>query len=162
MGLDVRKLLGFLRKYQDPRRQYFDENLQADAWDLLHTAALLEVTEFAVFELAYKDWYGRRPPPHVMESHFANYMFSNVIPVWVRRYARHVVELNEQGKLNPRELGVYKRLPSKRLSMIGKAYAVVILVALLILTFMAYRDTEVFRSFTTNESITSPQHHAMP
>ncbi len=136
----------WLQRLNNDRRQYFDEDIDPDLWDLLQTSSLLEIKEFDVFKLAYKEWFGHFPQPHVSEAHFANYMFNQQIPVWVRRYARKVIELHKQDALNPRELGVYQPLPSRRLKRIGKIYTVMLLAVMLYLTFLAYRDTELLQT----------------
>ena len=153
------------------RRHYFDEDLDKDLWDLLEASALLEIKEFALFELAYKDWYGRRPLPRVIETHFTNYMFHGVIPAWVHHYARNVVELHKRGELEPRRLGIYQPLPSRKLMAIGKLYTAALLVTLLVLTVFAYRDTAVMQSLfgraddppaRLEHPLDRPRHNAIP
>ena len=78
------------------RRQYFDEDLEQELLDLLEVSALLEIKEFALFELAYKEWYGRAPLSRVIEAHFSNYMFHGIIPAWVTSYTRQVLELQKR------------------------------------------------------------------
>ncbi len=134
------KIAQWARRLSQDRRQYFDEDIDPELWDLLQSSSLLEVKEFDIFELAYKDWFGHAPKPHVSEAHFSRYMFNKKIPVWVRRYSRKVVELHERGELNPRQLGVYTRLPSKRLKRLGTVYTIVLLATMLYLTVVAYRD----------------------
>ena len=124
----VDRLLSYFKPPAD-RRQYFDENLAGEQWDLLESAAMLQVTEFRVFELAYKDWYGVAPKHQVIEVHFRNYMFNQIIPVWVSHFCRHVVELGQAGQLNPKDFGVYQRLPSRRMMRIGQAYTAMLLIA---------------------------------
>ncbi len=145
MRANIFRLQQWLQRLNYDRRQYFDEDIDPDLWDLLQTSSLLEIKEYDVFKLAYKEWFGHLPKPQVSEAHFANYMFNQKIPVWVRRYTRKVIELHERDALNPRELGVYQPLPSRKLKRIGKIYTVVLLTVLLYLTFLAYRDTELFR-----------------
>lgn len=140
----IRKLVAAFTgrlKPQGGRRQYFDENLAREQWDLLEAAALLQVTEFRVFEMAYKDWYGAAPRHYVMEQYFRDYMFHQVIPAWVSHFARRIVALGQAGDLDPREFGVYQRLPSRRMIRIGQVYAAMLLVAFLLLVYMAYGDT---------------------
>jgi len=129
----------FLERLKTERRQYFDEAVNAELWDLLEASALLDVKEFTVFELAYKDWFGRHPQTELIENYFSRYMFNGAIPVWVRRYSRMVVELDQRGELNPRQLGVYKRLPSRRLVLIGRLYVSALLLILVTMAFFAYR-----------------------
>lgn len=165
MRTHILRLQQWLQRLNYDRRQYFDEDVDPELWDLLQTSSLLDIKEFDVFELAYKEWFGHVPQPHVSEAHFANYMFNQQIPIWVRRYTRKVIDLHERDALNPRELGVYRPLPSRKLKRIGKIYTVILLAVLLYLTVLAYRDTALFQSLmpaTKTESKTGPLNHTTP
>ena len=153
----------WLERLRVERRQYFDEELDAELWDLLETAALLEIKEYALFEMAYKDWYGRHAPPKVMEGHYANYMFQGVVPVWVQRYCRKVIELEKHGELDPRKLGIYKPQPSRRLIMIGKLYAAGLVVLFVLLTYFSFRDALTTKAiFSRGDYERPPHYNAMP
>lgn len=153
----------WLERLRTERRQYFDEKLEGDLWDLLEVSALLEIKEYTVFEMAYKDWHGRHAVKNVMEAHFANYMFKGVIPVWVRRYCRKVIELNETGQLDPHQLGIYSPQPSRRLILIGKLYALGLLLLFALATYFAFRNTFDFEISSERASDDRPPHYsAMP
>lgn len=162
----IRRLVDYFRIPPD-RHQYFDENVAADQWDLLEAAALLQITEFKVFELAYKEWYGVVPKPRVIEVHFRNYMFNQLIPGWVANFCRRVVEMEQAGTLEPRDFGIYQRLPSRRMRLIGKAYAAMLLVGFLLVVYLAYgqevagllADRDGSRAADT---IGLPQHNTIP
>lgn len=137
------KLRGKLAEYFRPsaaRHQYFDESLASEQWDLLEAAALLQVTEFRIFELAYMEWYGRRPRQYIIEPYFNDYMFNQVIPAWVTHFCRRVVALGHAGDLDPRDFGIYYRLPSRRMVRIGQLYIAFLLVAFLGLVYFTYGD----------------------
>lgn len=161
----IHKLVDYFRIPPD-RHQYFDEDVATDQWDLLEAAALLQVTEFRVFELAYKEWYGAAPKPRVVELHFRNYMFSRVIPTWVAHFCRRVVEMERAGTLDPREFGVYQRLPSRRMRLIGKAYAALLLVGFLLIVIMAYGHEVTGLAGADGQPVRDtaglPQHNTMP
>lgn len=163
LGVLARKLAEYFRIPPD-RQQYFDEDVARDQWDLLEAAALLQVTEFKVFELSYKAWYGVAAKQPVIEGHFRRYMFQQIIPVWVAGFCRRVVELEQQGALNPREFGIYQRLPNRRMKLIGKTYAALLLGAFLVLVFMAYGDHFVglLDDGGTRDTAGLPQHNTMP
>lgn len=146
-------------------RQYFDEDLKQDSLDLLEAAAALEVKEFKVFELAYREWYGKKPISHVIETHFSNYMFNNVIPVWVRSYSRQVVDLHRSGKLNPAEFGVYQPLPSRRLIFIGRMFATFLILVFIVCIFLLNMNSPSTQSLfgrADMEQQQALQHSAMP
>ena len=53
-----------------------------------------------------------------IEQHFIGYMFKQIVPPWVRHFARLVERLNRMGKLDRYALGV-DRLPTSR-AMVSK------------------------------------------
>lgn len=161
-----RKLVDYFRIPPD-RRQYFDEDVARDQWDLLEAAALLQVTEFKVFELAYREWYGVAAKQRVIEAHFRNYMFNQVVPVWVARFCRRIVEMGQAGTLDPREYGIYPRLRSRRMLLIGKLYVAMLLLAFLVLLYAAYGQeaTGLIIDRTGLQATNTgglPQHNTMP
>jgi len=165
----IRKVIDFFAgcfRVSPERQQYFDEDLDREQWDLLEAAAELQVTEFKLFELAYRDWYGHPPKPQVIEVFFRNYMFNRIIPVWVSHFSRRIVEEARAGTLDPRRYGVYQRLPSRRMQRIGQAYTAMLLVAFVILMYMAYGEAlipdTVQSLFGRGDSIGLPQHNTMP
>ena len=146
-------------------KQYFDEDLQQDSLDLLEASAVLEVKEFKLFELAYRQWYGKKPLSHVIEAHFSNYMFHNIIPAWVRSYSRHVVDLHRSGNLNPKELGIYQPLPSKRLIFIGRAFTTFLILVFIAFMFLLNMNSPTAQSLFGRADLPikeAPQHNAMP
>jgi len=89
------------------RRLFFDEkNMPDDVADVLEAAALLQVTEFEFFHLAYRRWYGTEIGDDGIERHYLPYMFKQQVPSWVRHLARAVIEQADQGVLDPRGFGV--------------------------------------------------------
>ena len=147
-------------------KQYFDEDLKQDSLDLLEAAAALEVREFKLFELSYREWYGKQPLSHVIEAHFSNYMFNGVIPAWVRSYSRNVVDLYKSDQLDPKQLGIYHPLPSKRLIMIGRIFATFLVVVFMVFLALINKDPEITKSLFGRADISydmeGPQHNAMP
>lgn len=125
----------------------FEEDLPRELADILTAAALLDTTEFVVFRLAYQQWFGRRPGDPVIEPYFSAYMFNEKVPPWVSHFTRRVIELDASGKLNPRQLGVSRRLPSRRMMLIGKIYTVALLVIFCLLTAIAYVPEEMSTIF---------------
>ncbi len=71
---------------------FHDKPLPADLQILLDAVALLDISEFRLFELAYRAWYGKEAGARQLELDFADYMFRNRVPIWVRHYARGVVK----------------------------------------------------------------------
>ena len=71
----------------------FDENLSPDVDSVLNATALLDVTEWDFFNLAYNRWYGEPVEEGAMEAILAAYTGKDVVPVWARHFARLVERL---------------------------------------------------------------------
>lgn len=112
--------------------EYFNKHLNTDLVTVLDAAAVLEVTEFRLFELAFTDWYGRRAKEPVIERHFVAYMFADRVPSWVRHFARKIMKLHAQGRLDPASFGVFQRLPSTRMRLAGQLYTALLLIIFLL------------------------------
>lgn len=63
-------------------------DLRVVAW----TADLLDISEYDVFEAAYRDWYHEPPASGLIDGHFGRYMYEGIAPFWVRAFARRTVE----------------------------------------------------------------------
>ena len=114
----------------------FDENLAPDVDSVLNATALLDITEWDLFNLAYDRWHGEPAGEGVMEPIFAAYMFKDIVPLWARHFARLVERLYRRGALDRRALGV-ERLPSSA-QMVSRGvrhgvYIAVVLIALIVL-----------------------------
>ena len=92
------------------RRLFFDEKkMPGDVADVLEAAALLEVTEFELFRLAYRRWFGDEIWDDELERFYLPYMFKSRVPPWVRQLARAVIAEAEAETLDPRSFGVLPR-----------------------------------------------------
>lgn len=86
-----------------------EEPIPPDVSQVLDAAALLQVTEFRLFQIAYQSWYGRAASEKSIERYFVPYMFRAVVPFWVRQLCRHVLTADARGVLHPEEFGVTPR-----------------------------------------------------
>lgn len=122
--------------------EYFNRHIAPDIVAILDAAAILEVTEFQLFELAYIDWYGKKARDLAMEKYFAGYMFGEKVPSWVRHFARKILRLKSEGNLDPRQFGVWRRLPSRKMMFFAKIYTATILLVAVIMSLVAYWSPE--------------------
>jgi len=128
--------------------EYFNKHLKPDLVVVLDATAVLEVTEFRFFELAFQDWYGRRAKESVIEKYFVAYMFADRVPAWARHFARKVLKLHTQGLLDPKSFGIFQPLPSTRMQWAGKLYALVLLLIFLIVGLSVLQvPDELLRAF---------------
>lgn len=57
-------------------------------------ASRLQISEYAVFERAYQQWYGAAADEVELARHFHRYLFGNAVPHWVRHYCRESRDLS--------------------------------------------------------------------
>ena len=76
--------------------------LPADTRLVLEASTFLDITEYHLFELAYRDWFGDEPATHQVEPAFVNYMFNSIIPTWVRQFARKTLRSQSENSHIPR------------------------------------------------------------
>jgi hypothetical protein len=82
------------------------EPIPPDVGEILQTAALLEITEFRVFDLAYAAWFGRQADDATLEPYFIAYMFEETVPYWVRHFTRGVLARAQGGDTDPTRYGL--------------------------------------------------------
>ena len=119
-------------------REYFNRHLDQDLVDVLDASSALDVTEFRLFELAYRHWYGKSANKDLLERHFAAYMFARRVPGWVRHFSRNILKLQAQGQLDPKSFGVWHRLPSARMILFAKFYTAGLLIVFLLTLVLIY------------------------
>ena len=68
--------------------------------EILDAANLLQVGEFQLVQLAYKDWYREELAEDKIDKIFAEYMFKRIIPIWATFYARDIKKLDKANALN--------------------------------------------------------------
>lgn len=83
-----------------------EKSIPADVRNVLDAAALLQVSEFHLFQLAYRHWHGSDTSERSIERHFVPYMFRSVVPFWVRQLCRRVLQASADGILDPVNFGV--------------------------------------------------------
>ena len=95
-----------------------EKSIPLDVRNVLDTAAVLQVTEFNLFRIAYRHWHGCDASERSIEQFFVPYMFRSIVPYWVRQLCRHVLQADAEGTLDPAEFGIVSPVeevkPSKR------------------------------------------------
>ena len=114
-----------------------NRHIPPDVLSVLRATALLDITEYELFGLAWLRWNGERPRESVLEPFFVAYMFDGVVPPWVRDFARTVERLHRDGHLDARALGVGRLPESRRMATRGMRYGVTIGVLLAALVVFA-------------------------
>ena len=68
--------------------------------EILDAANLLQVGEFQLLQLAYKDWYREELPEDRIGKIFEEYMFRKITPIWATFYAKDIIKLDKAKALN--------------------------------------------------------------
>lgn len=77
-----------------------EELENAERQEVGRAANVLQVGEFQLLQLAYREWYEKDLPDTMIDRLFYNYMIHDEVPHWARHYARQVLRLDEQGRLD--------------------------------------------------------------
>jgi hypothetical protein len=67
---------------------------------VISAANILQVGEFQLLQLAYRDWHGRDMSDAGVSELFSHYMLYNEVPHWARHYARTILAKAERGEIN--------------------------------------------------------------
>jgi hypothetical protein len=116
----------------------FDEDLAPDIDSVLNATALLDITEWDFFNLAYNRWHGEPANDGIMEPIFAAYMFNDVVPLWARHFARLVERLYRRGVLDRQALGV-DRLPSSS-QMVTRGMRYTVMVTAIVVALIVFAE----------------------
>ncbi len=84
----------FLRTFIHPEHEEDPEHSEVS-----EAANILQIGEFQLLQLAYFDWYGQDLSEKEQNRLFAAYMLDKQVTPWMRHYARRIIELQQQGRL---------------------------------------------------------------
>lgn len=125
--------------------------LPNDVCDILDAAALLDTSEFNIFSIAYRKWFGKNAPEKIIENYYTAYMFNAVVPYWSRHFARTIIRLSSTGSLNPNDFVENTDHVSTRTIFIARAFiisgAVVMLILLLGAIYAAHDSPITYSCF---------------
>ena len=126
----------------------WDENPKRS--NILHAANLLQIGEFQLIQLAYKDWYKKDLPEDKINKIFSEYMVTGIIPIWVTHYAQDILKLhnakvldsyNNKYHVYDHEFGSYIDNEQQRKRR-GIFYASIIVIVFIASHFMAANYVE--------------------
>lgn len=80
-------------------RPDYDENPERSK--ISHAANILQIGEFQLLQLAYKECYNEEMTPEQCDLVFRYYMMQGRIPAWAKSFAERVIDHDERGVLNP-------------------------------------------------------------
>jgi len=119
-------------------KRFFDEKrIPTDVWQVLRTASLLAIPEFRVFEIAYKQWFGRGVNEQTIEQHYVGYMFDDDVPMWVRHFCKRILRMDAEGTLDPTEFGIILKDATREQQNRGIEYIVWIVSGVVVMVLLA-------------------------
>ena len=68
--------------------------------EIIHAANLIQIGEFQLIQLAYKDWYNEELHENKINNIFNEYMLTGIIPMWVTEYAQTIIKLEKANVLD--------------------------------------------------------------
>lgn len=90
-------MVGFFETLVRPDREELE---MADRMVVSSAANLLQVGEFQLLQLAYREWHDADMPEAMIDRIFSAYMLKNEVPHWARHYARLILTRSDLGTLN--------------------------------------------------------------
>jgi len=67
---------------------------------VIDAANQLQVGEFQLLQLAYRDWHGEDLPEALVSKIFTDYMTRSQVPHWARHYARNIIRGCDNGSID--------------------------------------------------------------
>jgi len=77
-----------------------EELAMKDRLIVIAAANHLQVGEFQLLQLAYREWFDHDLPEALVAKLFTSYMVHHEVPHWARHYARHIVDGCERGDID--------------------------------------------------------------
>jgi len=71
-------------------------------------ANCLQVGEFQLLQLAYREWHGEDLPTEQVDRLFQDYMINGVVPPWARHYARQILRLSDRDDLDDNNIRYHR------------------------------------------------------
>jgi|GEM_PF-2686472 len=83
-----------------------------DILPVVNAANELGISEYQLFEMAFADWAGHEVDVKIIDHSFGVYMFEEVAPPYVIRFARRLEAGLQTGDISRDSLGIAPRYPS--------------------------------------------------
>jgi len=80
----------------------------AERVHVCRAANVLQIGEFQLLQLAYKEWFGEDLPEALVARLFSSYMLHNEVPHWARHYARLVLMREERGLIDENDAAYHR------------------------------------------------------
>lgn len=85
-----------------------EEDVHPDRVLLADAANVLQIGEFQLLQLAGRQWLGRDLTPSEIDRWFRRLVYRDEVPHWARVYAREVLRLDRDGKLDAEDADYHR------------------------------------------------------
>ena len=75
---------------------------------VVRAANCLQIGEFQLLQLAYREWHDRDLPVEQVDKLFQAYMIDGEVPHWARHYARQILRLADRERLNDNDMRYHR------------------------------------------------------
>jgi hypothetical protein len=111
----------------------------ADIKRIIEAAAVLHVSEFDIFCLAYCNWFGQAAKNQEMRLTFECYVNRSVVPVWVRDFTRKI----QQNDIDPIEVRTSSESTFRSNPLAGICVLLLLFTLLGLLVYLAVAAQEI-------------------
>jgi hypothetical protein len=100
------------------------------------SAAVLQISEYELFRIAYRQWFNRPITESSLDSLFKAYLATGESPYWVNDFARKVHDKFKAGTLDYRDYGIKRRVCDRRTRIKGWLITVFLLLLLVLYSYL--------------------------
>jgi len=102
-------------------------------------SAVLQISEYELFRIAYQNWFNRPIPEKRLDILFKDYLANNSTPYWVNDFVRKAHEDFKAGKLNYKDYGIKRRVCDRRSKIKGWLITFFLIILMLLYSIMITR-----------------------
>ena len=102
-------------------------------------SAILQISEYELFRIAYQNWFNRPIPEKRLDILFKDYLANNSTPYWVNDFVRKAHEDFKAGKLNYKDYGIRRRVCDRRSKIKGWLITFSLIILMLLYSIMITR-----------------------
>ena len=99
-------------------------------------AAVLQISEYELFRIAYKNWHDHPVSDKRLDALFREYLSTGDVPYWVNDFTRKAHEKFLAGELDYREFGITRRVCDRKTKKVGWVIISALLVLMLFYSFI--------------------------
>lgn len=99
-------------------------------------SALLQISEYELFRIAYQNWFNRPITENYLDTLFKDYLVTGSPPYWVNDFVRKAHEKFKAGELNYKDYGIKRRVCDRKTRIKGWLITAFLFILLVIYSIM--------------------------